>query len=71
MSNYEPPKTIRFHAFSNDQVFHLFVDVAVSRLLDKGLTIPEAASVSGHKTTLMFLKYAQPYRVKVREKMMQ
>ena len=44
---------------------------AISRLLEKGLTIPEAASVSGHKTASMLLRYAHPDPAKVREKMMQ
>ena len=44
---------------------------AISRLLEQGLTIPEAASVSGHKTASMLLRYAHPDPVKVREKMMQ
>ena len=44
---------------------------AISWFLDKGLTIPEAASVSGHKTALMLMRYAHPDPVKVRQKMMQ
>jgi hypothetical protein len=42
----------------------------MSRLLEKGLTITEVASVSGHKTASMFMRYAHPDPVKVRKKMM-
>ena len=55
----------------NDLRFHDLRHEAISRLLEKGLTIPEAASVSGHKTASMLLRYAHPEPVKVREKMMQ
>ena len=44
---------------------------AISRLLEVGLTIPEAASVSGHKTASMLMRYAHPDPAKVRQKMMQ
>ena len=39
--------------------------------LQKGLTIPEVASVSGHKTASMLMRYAHPDPAKVRQKMMQ
>ena len=55
----------------SDLTFHDLRHEAISRLLEKGLTIPEAASVSGHKTTPTLLRYAHPDPVKVREKMMQ
>ena len=55
----------------NDLRFHDLRHEAISRLLEKGLTIPEAASVSGHKTASMLLRYAHPDPVKVRLKMMQ
>jgi len=51
--------------------FHDLRHEAISRFLEKGLTIPEAASVSGHKTASMLLRYAHPDPVKVREKIMQ
>ena len=54
----------------NDLRFHDLRHEAISRLLEKGLTIPEAASVSGHKTASMLLRYAHPDPVKVRQKMM-
>jgi integrase len=54
----------------SDLRFHDLRHEAISRLLEKGLTIPEAASVSGHKTASMLLRYAHPDPVKVRQKMM-
>lgn len=55
----------------SDLRFHDLRHEAISRLLEKGLTIPEAASVSGHKTASMLMRYAHPDPVKVRVKMMQ
>ena len=52
-----------------DLTFHNRRREAVSRLLEKGLTIPEAASVSGHKIGSMLMRYAHPGPVKVRQKM--
>ena len=43
---------------------------AISRLLEMGLTIPEAASVSGHRTASMLARYAHPDPVTAREKML-
>ena len=54
-----------------DLRFHDLRHEAVSRLLEKGLAILEAASVSGHKTASTLLRYVYPDPVKVREKMMQ
>lgn len=54
----------------SDLRFHDLRHEAISRLLEKGLTIPEAASVSGHKTASMLMRYAHPDLVKVRQKMM-
>ena len=54
----------------DDLRFHDLRHEAISRLLEKGLTIPEAASVSGHKTASMLLRYAHPDPLKVRQKMM-
>lgn len=54
-----------------DLRFHDLRHEAISRLLEKGLTIPEAASVSGHRTASMLMRYAHPDARKVREKMMQ
>ena len=54
----------------NDLRFNDLRHEAISRLLEKGLTIPEAASVSSHKTASMLLRYTHPDPVKVRQKMM-
>ena len=54
----------------NDLRFHELRHEAISRLLEMGLTIPEAASVSGHRTASMLARYAHPDPVKVREKML-
>lgn len=53
-----------------DLRFHDLRHEAISRLLEMGLTIPEAASVSGHRTASMLARYAHPDPVKVREKML-
>ena len=54
----------------DDLRFHDLRHEAILRLVEKGLTIPEAASVSGHKTASMLLRYAHPDPLKVRQKMM-
>jgi len=54
----------------NDLRFHDLRHEAISRLLEMGLTIPEAASVSGHRTASMLARSAHPDPVKVREKML-
>ena len=41
---------------------------AISRLFEMGLTIPEAASVSGHGITSMRARYAHPDPFKVRKR---
>ena len=33
---------------------------SISRFIERGLTIPEAASISGHKAQSMLLRYAHP-----------
>ena len=53
-------KDLRFHDLRHE---------AISRLLEKGLTLPEAASVSGHRTASMLLRYAHPDPRLVRNKM--
>ena len=51
--------------------FHDLRHEAISGFLEKGLTLPEAASVSGHRTASMLLRYAHPDPQKVKEKMLQ
>jgi len=43
-----------------DVHFHDLRHEAISRFIERGLTIPEAASISGHKTQSMLLRYAHP-----------
>ena len=43
-----------------DLHFHDLRHEAISRFIERGLTIPEAASISGHKTQSMLLRYAHP-----------
>jgi integrase len=54
-----------------DLRFHDLRHEAISRFLEKGLTLPEAASVIGHRTASMLLRYAHPDPQKVKEKMLQ
>ncbi len=44
----------------NDLHFHDLRHEAISRFIKKGLTIPEAASINGHKAQSMLLRYAHP-----------
>jgi len=44
----------------NDLHFQDLRYEAISRFIERGLTIPEAASISGHKTQSMLLRYAFP-----------
>jgi integrase len=43
---------------------------AISRFIERGLTIPEAASISGHKAQLMLLRYAHPDLSCIKKKVM-
>ena len=43
-----------------DLHFHDLRLEAISRFIERGLTIPEAASISGHKALSMLLRYAHP-----------
>ena len=44
----------------NDLHFHDLRHEAISRFIERELTIPEAASISGHKAQSMLLRYAHP-----------
>jgi len=44
----------------NDLHFHDLRHEAISRFIKKGLAIPEAASINGHKAQSMLLRYAHP-----------
>jgi integrase len=43
---------------------------AISRLFELGLTMPEVASISGHKTTSMLFRYAHADTQRLREKIL-
>ena len=53
-----------------DLHFHDFRHEAISRFIERGLTIPEAASISGHKTQSMLLRYAHPDLSYIKKKVM-
>ena len=42
----------------NEVRFHDLRHEAISRLFEKGLTVPEVASISGHSTPQMLFRYA-------------
>ncbi|MDC0092851.1 tyrosine-type recombinase/integrase [Alphaproteobacteria bacterium] len=44
----------------NNLHFHDLRHEAISRFIERGLTIPGAASISGHKTQSMLFRYAHP-----------
>ena len=48
--------------------FHDFRHEAVSRLFEIGLTVPEVASISGHKTVSQLLRYAHHSHTEVMRK---
>ena len=47
--------------------FHDLRHEAISRLFEKGLTVPEAASISGHKTPAMLFRYAHADLRRIRD----
>ena len=53
-----------------DLHFHDLRHEAISRFIERGLTIPEAASISGHKTQSMLLRYAHPDLSYIKKKVM-
>ena len=53
-------KEIRFHDLRHE---------AISRFFEKGLTIPEVASISGHSTPQMLFRYAHADQSKIAEKL--
>ena len=44
----------------DDLHFHDLRHEAISQFIERGLTIPKAASINGHKTQSMLLRYAHP-----------
>ena len=53
-----------------DVHFHDLRHEAISRFIERGVTIPEAASISGHKTQSMLLRYAHPDLSYIKKKVM-
>jgi integrase len=53
-------KRVRFHDFRHE---------AISRFFEKGLTIPEVMSISGHRTASMLFRYAHADQSKIAEKL--
>jgi integrase len=53
----------------DDFRFHDLRHEAISRLFELGLTVPEVASVSGHRTMSMLMRYAHASGASVRAKM--
>jgi integrase len=54
----------------NDLHFHDLRHEAISRFIERGLTIPEAATISGHKTQSMLLRYAHSDLSYIKKKVM-
>ena len=53
-------KDLRFHDLRHE---------ATSRFFELGLTVPEVASITGHQTPTMLLRYAHADLQKLREKL--
>src|SRR5690606_8401217 len=53
----------------DDLNFHDLRHEAISRLFELGLTVPEVASVSGHRDMRMLFRYAHANHVSIRAKM--
>jgi integrase len=51
-----------------DLHFHDLRHEAISRFFEMGLTVPEVASISGHRDTRMLLRYAHADRGRILEK---
>lgn len=52
-----------------DLHFHDLRHEAISRFFEKGLTVPEVASISGHRDIRMLLRYAHADKAKLAEKL--
>jgi len=62
-------KRIRVKAGAKNIRFHDLRHEAISRFFEKGLTIPEVASISGHRTPQMLFRYAHADQSKIAEKL--
>ncbi len=52
-----------------DLHFHDLRHEAISRLFEKGLTVPEVASISGHRDIRMLMRYAHAHQENIRRKL--
>ena len=72
-TNYEALKSAWQRLFKkvgiSDLRFHDLRHEATSRFFEMGLTVPEVASITGHKTPTMLLRYAHADIVKVQRKL--
>jgi integrase len=72
-TNYEALKSawqrLLKKAGISDLRFHDLRHEATSRFFEMGLTVPEVASITGHKTPTMLLRYAHADIVKVQRKL--
>ena len=72
-TNYEAVKSawqrLRKRTGISDLRFHDLRHEATSRFFEMGLTVPEVASITGHQTPTMLLRYAHADIQKVREKL--
>lgn len=53
----------------DDLHFHDLRHEAISRFFEKGLTVPEVASISGHRDIRMLLRYAHADQGKLARKL--
>jgi integrase len=60
---------VKMRAGITDLRFHDLRHEAISRLFEKGLTIPEVAMISGHRDMRMLLRYSHAIRERVLEKL--
>ena len=71
-TNYEAVKSawqrLRKRTGISDLRFHDLRHEATSRFFEMGLTVPEVASITGHQTPTMLLRYAHADVKKVRDK---
>ena len=54
---------------SEDLHFHDLRHEAISRLFERGLSVPEVAHISGHKDARMLFRYSHAVRERVLEKL--
>ena len=54
----------------DDLHFHDLRHEAISRLFELGLTVPEVASISGHRTMSQLMRYAHANAQSVRQKLL-